>query len=106
MEKKINWKVRFKNKVWLSSFISLIIGFVYNLLRMFDIYPTITENLAMNVAGQVLTFLGLFGMVADPTTEGLYDSQRALTYQSPWVDIEPPDDPEPDDEVVHDPDPK
>lgn len=90
MEKKINWKVRFKNKVWLTSFISLIIGFVYNVLKAFDIYPILTENLAMNIASQVLTFMGMFGLIADPTTEGLYDSQRALQYVEPWHD-EPAD---------------
>lgn len=85
-KKKINWKVRFKNKVWLASFISLIIGFIYNVLRAFDIYPSVTETLVMEVVGQVLTFLGMFGVIADPTTEGLYDSQRALQYETPWVD--------------------
>lgn len=86
MEKKINWKVRFKNKVWLSSFISLIVGFVFNVLKAFDIYPVVTENLIMNIVGQVLTFLGMFGVIADPTTAGLYDSQRALSYDEPWHD--------------------
>lgn len=87
-QKKINWKVRFKNKVWLSSFISLCVGFIFNVLRAFDIYPVVTESLVMSIVTQVLTFLGLFGIVADPTTEGLYDSQRALSYTEPWVDKE------------------
>lgn len=91
MAKKINWKVRFKNKVWLTSFISLIIGFIYNVLNMFDIFPPVTESLVMNIVSQVLTFLGLFGLIADPTTEGLYDSQRALQYEEPWKDKEPSD---------------
>ena len=86
MAKKINWKVRFKNKVWLTSFISLIVGFIYNLLNLFDIFPPVTENLVMNIVSQILTFLGLFGVIADPTTEGLYDSQRALQYEEPWHD--------------------
>lgn len=91
MEKKINWKVRFKNKVWLTSFISLIIGFAFNILRLFDIFPRVTENQIMNIVGQILTFLGMFGVITDPTTEGLYDSQRALQYVEPWHD-EPADD--------------
>lgn len=91
MENKINWKVRFKNKVWLTSFISLCVGFIFNILHMFDVYPPVTENLIMNIVTQVLTFLGLFGFIADPTTEGLYDSQRALSYTEPWVDKEEED---------------
>lgn len=86
MANKINWKVRFKNKVWLTSFISLIVGFIYNLLNLFDVFPPVTENLVMNIVSQILTFLGLFGVIADPTTEGLYDSQRALQYEEPWHD--------------------
>ena len=83
---KMNWKVRFKNKTWLTLFISLIVGFVFNILKMFDIVPVITENMVMTVASQVLTFLGLIGVLVDPTTEGLSDSNRAMNYEEPWND--------------------
>ena len=83
---KLNWKVRFKNAQWLSMFISLIVGFVFNLLKLFDIVPVITENLVMNIVGQVLTFLGLLGVIVDPTTAGIGDSNRAMTYDEPWDD--------------------
>lgn len=83
---KVNWTVRFKNKTWLTMFISLIVGFVFNMLKMFEIVPVVTENFVMNVVGQVLTFLGLIGVLVDPTTEGLGDSQRALGYDVPWSD--------------------
>lgn len=85
---KVNWKVRFKNTTWLTMFISLIVGFVFNMLKMFDIVPTVTENLIMNIVGQVLTFLGLIGVLVDPTTAGLNDSVRALGYEEPWKDKE------------------
>ena len=39
---KINWKVRLKNKVWLAAMASLIISFVYGLLELLDIVPSIT----------------------------------------------------------------
>ena len=84
---KLNWKVRFRNKTWLSMFLSLIIGFVFNLLRMFDVVPSITENQILNVVSQVLTLLGLFGVIVDPTTSGIGDSERALTYEEPWTDL-------------------
>lgn len=88
---KINWKVRFKNKTWLSMFIGLVVGFVFNMLKLFDIVPVITENMVMNIVGQVLTFLGLIGVLVDPTTAGLDDSDRAMGYDEPWDDKEPPD---------------
>jgi phi LC3 family holin len=87
---KINWKVRFKNKTWLSMFISLIVGFVFNILKMFDVFPAVTENAIMNVVNQVLTFLGLIGVLIDPTTAGLADSNRAMSYEEPYDDNNPP----------------
>ena len=86
---KLNWKVRFKNKVWLTTFLSLIVGFVYNILACFDIFPSITQNTVTQIIGQVLTFLGLIGVIVDPTTAGIEDSNRAMNYDEPWQD--PPD---------------
>ncbi|MBP5248673.1 MAG: phage holin [Lachnospiraceae bacterium] len=83
---KLNWKVRFKNKTWLTMFLSLIVGFVFNILRLFDVVPAVTESLVMNIVGQVLTFLGLIGVIVDPTTAGIEDSNRAMTYVEPWKD--------------------
>ena len=83
---KLNWKVRFKNKVWLSTFISLIVGFVYNILAMFDIFPKVTQHIVMQIVGEVLTFLGLIGVIVDPTTAGIEDSNRAMSYEEPWQD--------------------
>ena len=82
---KINWKVRFKNKVWLGSFISLVVGFVYSLLSLFEVFPKITQNAVMQMINQVLTFLGLIGVIVDPTTPGLEDSDRAMSYIEPGV---------------------
>ena len=83
---KLNWKVRFKNKVWLGSFLSLIVGFVYSMLALFDVFPQVTQNLVVQLLNQVLTFLGLIGVLVDPTTAGLGDSQRALGYEEPYRD--------------------
>ena len=83
---KINWKVRFKNKVWLGSFFSLVVGFVYSLLALFDVFPAVTQNLVVQLLNQVLTFLGLIGVIVDPTTAGLEDSNRAMGYEDPWDD--------------------
>ena len=83
---KVNWKVRFKNKVWLGSFFSLIIGFVYSMLALFDVYPAVTQNLVAQILNQILTFLGLIGVIIDPTTVGASDSNRAMGYDEPWDD--------------------
>ena len=83
---KLNWKVRFRNRVWLGSFLSLIIGFVYSLLALFDVFPEVTQSLVLQLMNQALTFLGLIGVVVDPTTAGLGDSDRAMGYEEPWDD--------------------
>ena len=83
---KLNWKVRFKNKVWLGSFLSLIVGFVYSMLALFDVFPEVTQSLVLQLMNQVLTFLGLIGVIVDPTTAGLEDSDRAMGYAVPWDD--------------------
>ena len=83
---KINWKVRFRNKVWLGSFLSLIVGFTYSMLALFDVFPQVTQNLILQLMNQILTFLGLIGVIVDPTTVGIGDSERALGYCEPWDD--------------------
>ena len=83
---RINWKVRFKNKVWLGSFLSLIVGFIYSMLALFDVFPQVTQNLVIQLLNHVLTFLGLIGVIVDPTTAGLGDSERAIGYEEPWDD--------------------
>jgi phi LC3 family holin len=83
---KINWKVRFKQKVFLTSFISLIVSFVYSMLALFDVFPAVTKNSVLEVVNQVLTILGLLGIIVDPTTAGISDSERAMSYEEPYKD--------------------
>ncbi len=80
---KINWKVRFGNKVWLSSFLAFLLTTVYTLLGMFDIAPVVTQDSVGQVISAVLQLLSLLGVIADPTTPGLSDSERALNYVQP-----------------------
>lgn len=85
---KINWKVRFKNAPWLACFIMAILSFVYTILGMFDIYPSVTQDQIGKVVSSVITFLSLTGILIDPTTAGIGDSKRALTYDEPYKDSE------------------
>ena len=83
---KINWKVRFKNKIWLGSFLNLIVSFAYSMLGLFEVFPSVTRNNVLEIINQILTFLGLIGVLVDPTTAGLGDSERAMGYEEPWED--------------------
>lgn len=80
---KINWTVRLKNKVWLASIAALIVSFVYDALAMFEIVPNVGEEWVMNVINTVLMLLSMLGVIVDPTTAGLGDSERALEYTEP-----------------------
>lgn len=79
----LNWKVRFKNKVWLMTFIGTIITFVYQLLGMFDVVPKVSEDNVVQLAGLILNVLAGIGVIQDPTTAGIADSKQALTYNEP-----------------------
>ena len=79
----INWKVRFKNKVWLMTFITFVVSTAYQFLHMFDIAPALTQDVVMQAVAAVLQFLTLLGVLVDPTTKGISDSERALCYDEP-----------------------
>lgn len=80
---KINWKIRFKNKAWLLSFIALLLTFGYNILDMFGIVPSVSQQEIMDAVTAILTILAAVGVIIDPTTEGISDSEKALTYTEP-----------------------
>ena len=40
---KVNWKVRFKNSIWLGSFISAVLVILYTILDLYGIIPSISE---------------------------------------------------------------
>ena len=69
-----------------SFFEKFFVGFIYSLLALFDVFPAVTQNLVVQLLNQVLTFLGLIGVIVDPTTAGIGDSDRAMTYVEPWND--------------------
>ena len=85
---KINWSVRLKNKKLLACFSPSVgttcasIANIFNLTLEFG--DTVDKILVfINV---LFAFLVLIGIVNDPTTAGLSDSERALTYTEPNED--------------------
>jgi phi LC3 family holin len=77
---KINLKVRLKNKAFLAAMAALLITFIYQILSMFDIVPKISEDSITTVISMVLNILGMLGVIVDPTTASVSDSDRAMTY--------------------------
>ena len=77
---KINLKARLQNKTFLVSVITLTASFIYKLLALSDIVPEISENEFLELCGLAVNILALIGVVVDPTTKGLSDSDRAMRY--------------------------
>ena len=78
---KLNWKVRFKNKTLLVTFITVIVSVVYLVLAALEIVPKISQDTVMNCLLAIVTILTGLGIVTDPTTKGITDSERALEYE-------------------------
>lgn len=95
---KLNLKVRLKNPVFWLTIIPAIIALVYSILSMLDIVPSISENTVTELFTTIITVLTTLGVLVDPTTKGVADSERALSYVKPGIcleydecDIETPD---------------
>ena len=77
---KINWKARFKNKTFVLALVALVVAFVYQVLGLFGIIPPISEDAIVNTITMFVNILAFIGVVVDPTTDGVNDSDRAMTY--------------------------
>lgn len=74
---KINWKLRLQSKFFWVALISLIVLLTQQL--GFDIFPKNWEE----VLNTVLSILVLLGVINDPTTAGINDSEQAMDYLRP-----------------------
>lgn len=86
----MNWTVRLKNKTFWLSLVPAVLLLVQVVAAPFGYewdFGVLNEQLAaiINAAFAVLTILGI---VTDPTTAGVGDSERALTYTIPHKDGE------------------
>lgn len=81
---KINWKVRLRNPVFWATAIPAFITFIYSLLSALEITPKIEQETILKVFATICSMLSIFGVVTDPTTQGMSDSERAMSYLFPW----------------------
>jgi phi LC3 family holin len=56
---------------------------VYTILGCFGIVPSISEEVLVNGLISIITVLSTMGVLVDPTTKGLSDSERAMGYNEP-----------------------
>lgn len=85
---KVNWKIRIQNKAfWIALIpaLALVVQAVASLFG-FEIDTTQTVGKLIAVVDAVFAVLVILGIVVDPTTDGVSDSERAMGYEKPWKD--------------------
>lgn len=85
---KLNWKVRLGDKAFWLTLIPALGLLIMAICKVFNIELDLTgiSNKLIEVVEAAFAVLAILGIVRDPTTKGLGDSNRALTYEKPWTD--------------------
>lgn len=81
----INWKVRLSNKAFWVAIIPAVLMLVQAVAAVFGFTLDLGDigNKLLTVVEAAFLVLGIVGIVNDPTTKGLSDSERAMTYTEP-----------------------
>lgn len=84
----MNWKVRIKNKAfWLALIPALaLVAQAVAALFGYTIDLQTMVGKCQAVVNAVFALLVILGIVVDPTTAGVGDSDRAMSYDKPWKD--------------------
>lgn len=82
---KINWLVRIKNKNFWIAIIPATILLVQGIAAVFGLVLDLGDlgNRLLAVVEAAFVVLSILGIVTDPTTKGISDSEQAMTYIRP-----------------------
>ena len=87
---KINWKVRFANPVFLAQLAIAIFapilayyGMMWEDMTTWASIGNLFVQAIQNPVVVVSVIVSLYHAITDPTTKGIGDSERALTYSKP-----------------------
>ena len=80
---KINWKLRLQNKATLTALVMALVALVYQVLCVCGVVPRVAQDQVTTIVSMVINILCLLGIVVDPTTDGIGDSVRAMSYDKP-----------------------
>ena len=83
--KNINWTVRIKNKAFWIAIIPAILLMIQVIAAVFGHTIDLGDlgNKLLDVVNAVFSVLVILGVVTDPTTAGVGDSEQAMTYTEP-----------------------
>lgn len=82
----INWKIRLASKTfWLALIPALLLLLVQAIAAVFGFTLELEgiEAKLLDLVNAVFAVLVILGIVNDPTTAGLGDSQQAMSYNAP-----------------------
>ncbi|KOS69327.1 holin [Lysinibacillus contaminans] len=81
---RINWGIRFKHKPFLLALFSLVLLLAQQIGAFcgYEMMSGMSEQLTF-ILNTVLSILVLMGVIVDPTTRGMSDSERARMYRRP-----------------------
>lgn len=82
---KINWLVRFKNKNFWITLVPAVLLLIQCVASLFGFELNLSElsSKLITLVDVVFVLLALLGVVTDPTTKGVSDSDRAMYYREP-----------------------
>ena len=81
----INWKVRIKNKLFWMAIIPAVLVLIQVVLAVFGIQVDFADlqGKLLAVVDALFVVLMILGIVTDHTTEGVGDSEQAMSYEKP-----------------------
>lgn len=81
----VNWRVRIRNKNFWLALIPAVLLLVQVCAAPFGYdwdFGVLSAQLAA-IVNALFAVLAILGIVADPTTQGMGDSEQALSYEKP-----------------------
>ena len=82
---KINWKVRMTNRQFWIALIQAILLVIQTIANVFGYKLDFGDlgNKLLAVVNSIFSLLVILGILIDPTTDGVADSERAMQYIEP-----------------------
>lgn len=79
----INWKVRIRHRQFWVAIVSASVLLANHIASLFNIDITLISFKIQQLLETILLILTLFGIIIDPTTEGVNDSSQVMDYTKP-----------------------
>ena len=81
----INWKVRIRNKAFWLALIPAVLLLAQSLAAAvgYELQLGDLGDRLLAIVNNLFALLAILGVVNDPTTQGLGDSENAMTYETP-----------------------